>query len=403
MSSEVLLPGLVDFDSRHDANMPEISDTYRESLSRLVLLQENGVTHFYGGPLDLDDDKKAWLSPIEVDDGESFSYFQLIYVNTSPQEAMNDTSIPVSMLEVDEAGYKLTPPEHPGYMQLMNQFVGKRKHILVRHCNTGMAYYPRSIVPGLEEEKREQHLEKLIDVAGIHEPEVSISLSKPSDHDRDPIHTRTLETVHARRYGFAGGEVHSYGLVLDNDPWKYYEVFTPRPIEKMETKDVLVRVDSGCDIGQIFDDRGCDCREQLHTALSEIQNAGSGAVIHIPSQDGRGFGAATKMETEGLKRGIEVASNKGDLRPYDTITAAQMLLGEKFDIRTYSGAGRILGMLGIDSVLLQTDNRLKAEGLAARGISVVRKRTNTTAARGAAEHIEAKHNHKDIYYGQDEE
>lgn len=402
MSSEVLLPGLVDFDSRHDVNMPEISDTYRESLSRLVLLQENGVTHFYGGPLDLDDDKNAWLSPIEVDDGESFSYFQLIYVNTSPQEAINDTSIPVSMLEVDEAGYKLTPPEHPGYMQLMNQFVGKRKHILVRHCNTGMAYYPRSIIPGLEEDKREQHLEKLISVAGIHEPEVSISLSKPSDHDRDPIHTRTLETVHARRYGFAGGEVHSYGLVLDNDPWKYYEVFTPRPIEKMETKDVLIRVDSGCDIGQIFDDRGCDCREQLHTALTEIQRAGSGAVIHIPSQDGRGFGAATKMETEGLKRGIEVATNKGDLKAYDTITAAHMLLGEQFDIRTYSGAGRILGMLGIDSVLLQTDNRLKAEGLAAGGISVVRKRTNTTAARGASEHIEAKHNHKDIYYGQDE-
>ena len=63
----MLLPGLVDFDSRHDVNMPEISDTYRESLSRLVLLQENGVTHFYGGPLDLDDDKNAWLSPIEVE------------------------------------------------------------------------------------------------------------------------------------------------------------------------------------------------------------------------------------------------------------------------------------------------------------------------------------------------
>lgn len=58
MSSEVLLPGLVEFDARHDSNMPEISDTYRESLSRLVLLQENGVTHFYGGPLDLDMIKK---------------------------------------------------------------------------------------------------------------------------------------------------------------------------------------------------------------------------------------------------------------------------------------------------------------------------------------------------------
>lgn len=402
MNREVLLPGLAEFNVNSCTNMPEISGTYRESLARLVLFQNDGVTHFYGGPLDLDDDKKAWLSPVEVDDGDSFSYFQFIYVNTTPQEALNDMSISVSTLEVDEAGYKLTPPDHPGYMQLMNQFVGKRKHILVRHCNTGMAYFPRSIAPGLEAEKREQHLERAIKAAGIHEPEVSITLGKPSDYDREPTHSNMLETVHARRYSFAGGEVHSYGLLLDNDPWKYYEVFTPRPIEKMDTKDVLVRVDSGCDIGQIFDDRGCDCREQLHTALSEIQRMGNGMVVHIPAQDGRGFGAATKMETEGLKRGIEVATNKGDMSAYDTITAAQMLLGEEFDIRTYCGAGRILGMLGIESVFLQTDNRLKIEGLAAEGISVVRKRTNTTAARGALAHVEAKHRHNGIYYGQGE-
>ncbi len=402
MGSEVTLPGIAEY-SRGDAADPEISDTYRTSLSRLVLLQELGTTHFLGGPLDLDDSKSVWLSPIEVDDGEVHSYFQLIYVNTTPEESLNDSKIPVSLLEIDEAGYKLTPPEHPGYMQLMNQFVGKRKHILIRHCNIGMAYYPRSISPGLEAVKHDNHLERIIEVTGLHEPEVSISLGKPSEKDRVPINTKVLDTVHARRYQFAGSEVHSYGLVLGNDPWEYYELFTPQPIEDIDKKDVLVRIDSGCDIGQIFDDRGCDCREQLHTALSEIQEIGNGVVIHIPSQDGRGFGAATKMETEGLKRGIEVATNKGDLRTYDTITAARMLLGDEFDIRTYSGAGKILGMLGVESVLLQTDNRLKAEGVAAGGIKVTRKQTNTTAARGATHHIEAKHNHRDIYYGHDEE
>lgn len=399
MSREVSLPGIAEYDRSH---APDVNDAYRESLRRLVLFQDNGVTHFLGGPLDLDDNKSAWLSPVEVDDGEVYSYFQLIYVNTTPNDVLNDNHVPVSQLEIDEAGYKLTPPEHPGYMQLMNQFVGKRKHVLIRHCNTGMAYYPRSITPDLEETKREEHLERIIQTTGLHEPEVKIALGKPSERDKDPVHTRLLDTTHARKYRFAGGEVHSYGLVLANDPWKYYELFTPHPVEEVEKRDVLLRVDSGCDIGQIFDDRGCDCREQLHTALTEIQELGNGAVIHIPSQDGRGFGAATKMETEGLKRGIEVATNKGDLRPYDTITAARMLLGEEFDIRTYSGAGRILGMLGIESVLLQTDNRLKAEGLAAGGIKVTRKPTNTTASRGAAHHVEAKHNHSDVYFGKDE-
>ena len=95
MSSEAILPGLADYDRGHTPEMPEVNNTYRDSLSRLVLLQRNGVTHFYGGPLDLDDNKSAWLSPVEVDDGDDYSYFQLIYVNTTPENALNDSEIPV--------------------------------------------------------------------------------------------------------------------------------------------------------------------------------------------------------------------------------------------------------------------------------------------------------------------
>lgn len=402
MSTEALLPGLNHTVGGSEC-APEISEEYRETLNKLVLTHYNGVTHFLGGPLDLDDDKKVWLSPVEVDDGETYSYFQLIYVNTDPLELQEDPgSVPASLLEVDEAGYKLTPHDHPGYIQLMNQFSGKMKQVLVRHCNTGMAYYPRAIAPTLDEVTKDAHLDRVVSALGIREPEVSITLSKPSDAEEIDLSANVLRATHARKYTFRGAEVHSYGLVLDDDPWKYYEVFTPHPVEDMPKEDVLLRVDSGCDIGQIFDDRGCDCREQLHTALSEIQDIGTGAVIHIPAQDGRGFGAATKMETEGMKRGIEVATNRGNAVPYDTITAAQKLLGDEFDIRTYSGAGRILSMLGIRSVFLQTDNRLKAEGLSEGGISVTRKPTNTTGARGAANHIAAKHRHNDIYYGDED-
>jgi len=403
MSSEVFLPGIVEFDNHHIPGAPAINDTYRESLRRLVLLQSGDVTHFYGCQLDLDEGKDVWVSPVEVDDGESFSYFQILYVNTTPQEAFNNSKLPVSLLDVDEASYKLTPTEHPGYEQLMSEFIGNRKHVLIRHCNTGMAYYPRSVIPTQDRTKSAEHLEKIIAVTGLHEPEVSVSLSKPSEMEDASIDISMIQTVHARKYPFAGGEVHSYGLVLDDDPWKYYEIFTPRRIEKMSAKDLLVRIDSGCDIGQIYDDRGCDCREQLHTALTDIQEFGNGAVIHIPAQDGRGFGAATKMETEGLKRGIRVATNQDNLQALDTITAAQLILGAEFDNRTYEGAGKLLGMIGVESVLLQTDNRLKAEGLAAGGISVTRRPTNTKGTRGALHHIKAKHQHGDIYYGKDEE
>lgn len=399
MNNEVLIPGIAEFEKSPMHDAPGITDTYHESLKQLVLFQENGVTHFYGCPLDLDKKKNVWMSPVEVDDGTSYSYFQILYVNTDPLEALNDQTIPVSLLEVDEASYKLTPTEHPGYEQLMSQFGDKRKHILIRPCNTGMAYYPRPVLPSPDKSTTAEHLERLILATGLREPEISVQLSKPSEHDQDAIKSGTLEITHLRKYAYEGGKVHSYGLVLDDDPWKYYEILTPRRLEKMSAKNMLVRIDSGCDIGQIYDDHGCDCREQLHTALEDIQNVENGLIIHIPSQDGRGFGAATKMETEGLKRGIELVTNRGKIEPVDTITAAKMVLGEDFDIRTYKGAGKVLEIMGIESVVLQTDNRLKIDGLAQGGIKVERKATNTSGANGSHRHVKAKHRHSKIYFG----
>ncbi|MDB5182107.1 MAG: ribA [Candidatus Saccharibacteria bacterium] len=401
MVNPSMLPGIREFDRESPRGAPEISDIYRQSIERLVLMQRNGVTHFYGGPLHLDDEKDVWLSPVEVDDGEQYSYFQLLYVNTRPEEVLSNPDVAVSYLEIDEASFKLTAVDSLGYEQLTSQFSGDRKQVLIRHCKTGMAYYPRPVTPNEDPDLVYKHLEQLVDAIGIREPEVSVSLSKLSEKDRVPVTTDLLETVHARKYPFGGGEIHSYGLILDGDPWQYYEIFTPHEIERISGEDLLVRVDSGCDIGQIYDDKGCDCRDQLHTALLEMQEVGNGLVIHIPSQDGRGFGAATKMETEGLKRGIEVVFNKGNIEPVDTVVAARMVLGEDFDIRTYEGAGRVLASLGIKSILLKNDNRLKAEGLAAGGIRVTRKRTNTTGTDSSRQHIEAKHKHV-TYFGEDE-
>lgn len=139
-------PGVDGFISTNP-NAPAITPEYREALDQLVLFQNDGVTHFLGSELDLTGDRRVWLSPVEVDDGQHHSYFQILYVNTKPQDALNRTDLPVSLLEVDEASYKLTSTEHPGYQQLLRQLNGDRQHILVRHCNTGMAYYPRSIAP----------------------------------------------------------------------------------------------------------------------------------------------------------------------------------------------------------------------------------------------------------------
>ncbi len=182
-----------------------------------------------------------------------------------------------------------------------------------------------------------------------------------------------------------------YGVTVEGDPWGYYELFTPTDLAHLQKTGLPVRVDSGCDIGQIFNDRGCECRDQLHHALRIIVDHGNGLIVHIPSQDGRGFGAATKMETEGLKNGIIVATNGQDPHEMDTDQAARELLGDHYDIRTYDGAGRILEALGVKSVSLETDNREKVEGISGSGIEVVRRSTETTGNNGSARHVRAKH------------
>jgi len=393
------LPGIVGAEEVASVNDIKLSGQYGDILEKLVLYQDEGVTHFYGAELDLGDMRRAWLSPVEVDDGANSSYFQLLYVNTTPNKVLGRSDIPVYLLNIDEISFKLAADTHPSH-ELLNQLLGgDRPKILVRSCQNGMAYFPRSVTPDADPSIMVQHLEKLTNVLGMNGAEVAVSLTKVSaDSPMSIPHSDEISITHARQYEFEKKPVFTYGINLENDPWKYYDIFTPVPIENVDRNNVLVRLDSGCDIGQIYNDRGCDCREQLHTALVDMQDLGHGMVIHIPSQDGRGYGAATKMETEGLKRGDPMITNSGNLVAMDTIAAARHLFGDHYDIRSYDGAGRILAGLGIQSIILQTDNRLKTEGLSKGGIKVIRKPTNTIGANGSHRHVSAKHRESGIYY-----
>ncbi len=60
---------------------------------------------------------------------------------------------------------------------------------------------------------------------------------------------------------------------------------------------LLVRTDSGCITGQVFHDKTCDCRQQLHQAMAEVSQKGEGIIVHIPGQDGRGMGLDFKLAT----------------------------------------------------------------------------------------------------------
>jgi 3,4-dihydroxy 2-butanone 4-phosphate synthase/GTP cyclohydrolase II len=122
--------------------------------------------------------------------------------------------------------------------------------------------------------------------------------------------------------------------------------------------ETLVRVHSECLTGDVLGSMRCDCGDQLSLALSGIEEAGSGVIIYLREQEGRGIGLsekirAYKLQDEGL----------------DTVEA-NLALGHEIDERDYQDAVEIIKDLGINSVLLLTNNPDKERALVKAGIQV---------------------------------
>ncbi len=120
---------------------------------------------------------------------------------------------------------------------------------------------------------------------------------------------------------------------------------------------VPLRVHSECHTGDVWGSLRCDCRDQLEAAVRHIAAAESGAVIYL-KQEGRGIGLLNKIKAYQLQ----------DLG-LDTIEANQFL-DLPVDARDYKVAARIIGLLGIKSILLLTNNPDKIGQLTAEGVEV---------------------------------
>jgi GTP cyclohydrolase II len=132
-------------------------------------------------------------------------------------------------------------------------------------------------------------------------------------------------------------------------------------VSSFDGRSPLVRVQSACYTGEIFESTDCDCHWQLENGLHRIQQEG-GIFIYMLC-DGRGAGLLTKI------RGMNLTATEG----LDT-AAAYHALGSPLDPREYERAAFVLEHFDVKKCRLMTNNPRKIAGIEARGISVERER-----------------------------
>ncbi len=170
------------------------------------------------------------------------------------------------------------------------------------------------------------------------------------DNPAQKLHWALLPKTSGNSQGAANWKIASYSGRAGVD----HAILQLGEISK--TTPTLVRIHSECLTGDVLGSLRCDCGSQLNTSLQLIESAGSGVVIYLRDQEGRGIGLAEKIRAYQLQdQGL------------DTVEA-NLALGHDVDERDFDDAVEILKLMGLNQVELLTNNPEKLKTLKDAGI-----------------------------------